>query len=586
MSRHRKQAGLALRSTAALCCAVLLLPSVEALALPTEPVMQAASLPLTDDALEISFSLPGGVYSQSWLNVLIQAPTGYRIACTTDGSAPTAADDRGSGEVLVHLKKEKTGYLLAHREQLFCPLDRALPREDGELPRGTVLRVALLDKSGRVAAQDARIYYLDENFAQRYPGCLVLSLWTDPENLLNEERGLLNPGRIYAEWAKSNEGRAARRKNEWWLYESNSTQHGRDWERPCRLSIYDGGNAPAVELAAGLRINGNASRRLSQKAFALYFRKDYGEKDLLYPLFPDTEASRSFILQAGGENAEGWKIKDGLLQSLADGRAVTASRSRPAVLFLNGEYWGPYLLREKASGQLLQQRFGVRSDQAVIVKNGALEVGEEADMAAYRALESFAYKDLSDEENYRAFCECADVRSFAEACACRVYIGDEDWSWGNNEILWRARRGKEELQKWHWMLHDLDCSAATYSDAGSAAATDHFLPALERYPLLASALRNEEFRQLFLSCLQEAAKELYAPERVSQVVGEWEAKWLPLMNDCYRRYALSPSAWEQGKQKTLDFFRMRASRLMPAVIRDLREWERQPGPADPGRPTK
>ena len=586
MSQRRKRADLPLRCTAALCCALLLLPGADAWAEPSEPVMRAAALPLAQDNSEIRYSRPGGVYSQSRLYVRVQAPAGYHIAYTTDGSTPTAADDRGSENVLVYLKKGETGYLLAHREQLFCPLDRALPREDEDLPRGTVLRVALLDEDGRIAARDTQIYFLGEDFAQRYPGCLVLSVWTNPENLLDEERGLLNPGPIYKNWAKTREGKKAIRKEMWWLYESNSTQHGRDWERPCRLSIFDGGSEPAAELAAGLRVNGRASRRLSQKAFAFYFRKEYGEKLLRWPLFEGTARYRSFTLQAGGENAEGWKIKDGILQSLADGRAVTVAHTRPAVLFLNAEYWGPYLLREKASAMFLQERCGIRSDQAVMVKNGSLEVGEEEDLAAYRFLESFVYKDLGKEENYRAFCDCVDVRSFAEACAFRIYIGDEDWFWGVNEILWRARTGTPEQRKWHWMLHDLDCSAGIYSDADTAASTDHFLRAMENYPLFASALRSKEFRQLFFDCLEETASELCAPERVARTVAEWEAAWEPLMLDCYRRYDLIPFHWERDRDKTLTFFRMRGSALMPAVIRDLRDLERQPEPTDRGMLTK
>ena len=586
MSRERRRTGLGPRCAAALCCAVLLLPSARALAQPPGPELGPAAPSLEHEGPEIGISLPGGVYPQRSLTVRLRAPLGYRIAYTTDGSAPTAADDCGAGDVLVRLEKGETGYLLSHRKDLICPLDRALPREDGELPRGTVLRVALLDGKDRVAAQDARIYYLGEDFSRRYPGCLVISVWTDPENLLDKERGLLNPGYIYEEWAHTTEGRRARRKKEWWLYESNSTQHGREWERPCRLSIFDGGTAPAAELAAGLRVNGRASRRMSQKSFAFYFRKDYGRKQLTWPLFEDTASYRSFVLSAGGENAEGWKIKDAFLQSLADGRAVTVARYRPAVLFLNGEYWGPYLLREKASGSFLEERFGIRSDCAVMVKNGELEAGEEADLASYRALESFACKDLGKEENWQAFCEQVDVQSFAEACAYRIYIGDEDWFWGVNEILWRARRGTPEQQKWHWMFHDLDCSAAIYTRAESAAAEDHFRRALESYPLFASALRSPEFRELFLQCMKVTAEELCAPERVERSAAEWETVWAPLLPDWYRRYALDPAEWEQAKEKTLTFFQLRKARLLPAVIRDLRELERQPFPEDPGMLTR
>lgn len=564
----REQKKICLRRAAALCCAVLLLPNAAALAQAPRTELRAKMLLSAQETPEIRFSHAGGVYPESWLNVRVLAPAGYRIACTTDGSAPTAADDRGTSDLLIHLEKRESGYLLAHREQMFGVLDRALPREDGELPGGTVLRVALLDGENRVAARDEQIYFLGEDFARRYPGCLVLSLWTDPENLLDEERGLLNLGIIYADWVQSKEGREAIRKEQWWLYQSNATQHGRAWERPCRLSVFNGGSAPAAEIQAGLRIHGDSTRRMSQKAFSLYFRFDGA---LEWPLFEGAEKTRSLILQAGGDTAEGWKVKDCLLQSLAQDSSVTAARSRPAVLFLNGEYWGPYLLMEKVSGRLLRERFGVR--QAVIVKNGSLETGEEEDLEPYRGLAAFAEQDLSQEENYRAFCACADVESFAAACAYRIYIGDGDWGWEANEILWRDKAGTEGLEKWHWMLYDLGCSAGTYADASTAVDTDHFLRAMERYPLFAAALRNESFRRLFYRSLRETAEELCPPERVEQTVEAWETVWTPLMEDCYRRWTLDPGAWERGREESLAFFRERKGFLLPAVIRDLRELE-------------
>lgn len=567
-----------LRRAAALGCALLLMPRSEAMAIPPAASLREQALPLGQEAPEIRFSHPGGVYAQGWLNVRLQAPTGYRIACTTDGSTPCLGDDRGTADLLIHLEKGESGYLMARREQMFCELDRALPREDAALPRGTVLRVALLDEQDRVAARAQQIYFLGEDFAARYPGSLVLSLWTEPENLLDEERGLLSLGQIYADWAGSEAGRETIRKGQWWLYESNATQRGRAWERPCRLSLFDGGREPAAELAAGLRIHGSATRRMSQKAFSLHFRSDGGDGALEWPLFAGTEKTRSLILQAGGDNAEGWKIKDCLLQSLAEGSAAEAVRSRTAVLFLNGEYWGPYLLMEKASCRLLRERFGAR--EAVIVKNGSLEEGGEEDLAAYRELAAFAETDLSRAENYRAFCAAADVESFAAACAYRIYIGDGDWAWEVNEILWRDREGAGGLEKWHWMLYDLGCSAGTYGDETTAADTDHFLLAMENYPLFAAAMSNAEFRQLFWHCLQETAEELCPPERVEQRARDWEAVWMPMMEDCYLRWELDESAWEREREACLAFFRARKAFLLPAVSRDLEEMET----AAPGKP--
>ena len=66
---------------------------------------------------------------------------------------------------------------------------------------------------------------------------------------------------------------------------------------------------------------------------------------------------------------------------LVPDRNFTIAASRKAVLFLNGEYWGPYLLSEKLTDQMLHDHYGVEKDQVILVKDGELEEGTDDDIA-------------------------------------------------------------------------------------------------------------------------------------------------------------------------------------------------------------
>ena len=526
---------------------------------------KASELPLPPPTPEIRFSLDSGAYPEDAIQVTVTAPEPYRIACTTDGRRPSRADDCGAATLSLTLEKEQAGTLLRQRDRLLCPLDTPL-LESGALPCGRILRVSLLDPDDRIVASQTRVYFLGADFASRYPGCPVLSVFTDPENLLDEDRGILATGALYSAWAETEAGQEALSRGEWWLYESNATQRGRNWERPCTLQLYDGGSRPVLEQAAGIRIAGGSSRRFSQKSFTLYFRGVYGEKFLHCELFPGVSQVRSFTLRAGGNNTEGLKYKDCFLQCLAWERDLLVPFCRPAVLFLNGEYYGPYLLREKITAQMLHDRCGVKRDQVIVIKDGQLEEGRDADLADYEALAAYAEKDLSDPTIYEDFCRVMDVQSLADYCALRIYIGDGDWRWEVNDILWRTRDASFREGKWQYILHDIGYSAGLYRDESTAVTTDHFQLALEHYPLFAAAMENPDFRLLFLSSLQQIGAVDFSPERVEEQLQDWDRIWAPLRTDYYLRFQVSPEAWEAEEVATLDFFRDRYDLLLQKVL--------------------
>ncbi len=519
------------------------------------------------------FSQPSGIYDAEELTVELTAPAGYTLAYTTDGSAPTPEDDCGDSHVSVRLEPRGEETLIEQRKRFLCPLDTPM-LQDPELPRGRVLRAALLDPDGQLLAPETRVYFLGTDLAARYPGCMILSVCTDPENLLDPERGILATGAVYEAWAESEAGRESLSLKQWWLYESNATQRGRDWERPCRIQIYDGGSRPAAELDAGMRVTGGASRRMSQKSFNFYFREEYGRSLLPYELFPGVGRYKSFTLRSGGNNTEGLKFKDCFLQSLVTDRALTVPQSRPAVLFLNGEYWGPYMLREKVSPQMLQDLYRIDPGQVIVVKNGELEAGLPEDLESYRELAAFAREDFRDPEVYRRFCEIMDVESFADYCALRIYIGDGDWAWETNEILWRTRDGSFREGRWFFVLHDIGCSAGLYGDGTTAADTDHIARAIGNHPLFAAALASPDFRARFLRSLRELGEENLAPARVEEALRSWEEDWQPLLPDYYRRYAVPPADWAVGRDTTLDFFRRRGQTILPCYLLHLleRDW--------------
>ena len=220
------------------------------------------------DVEELTFSLSSGVYEEEKLELTITAPQGYTVAYTTDGTVPTIEDDSRKQSISIVLKPGTEGYLIKHADLQLMPEYKDMHLlEDPSLPAGRMVTAALVNHAGELEDMRSEVYFLSPSFSELFPGALVFSVMIDPYSLLDYDTGILATGAVYDAWKQTEQGKAALEAGKYWDYETNSTQHGRAWERLCSVQIYDGDNAPAVESVAGIRVQGDVSRRYSQKSF-------------------------------------------------------------------------------------------------------------------------------------------------------------------------------------------------------------------------------------------------------------------------------------------------------------------------------
>ena len=516
----------------------------------------------------ITFSLASGQYAAPELKVHMKAPEGYTIAFTTNGTQPSGKDASGKSELDVILNRSMSGYLVDHKEQLLCPeLTKFVLCKDDSLPAGVVLNTALVDSKGAIGdTVQTNVYFLNVDFAKRFPGCPVVSIVADPRDLLDYKTGILTPGAVYDAWKKTEAGKQVLTNRKWWDAEANFTQRGRKWEKPCQIQIFKNGSAkPDLEMNAGLRVRGGMSRWYSQKSLTLYFREEYGDKLLPFPLFDKNREYKTFSLRNGGNDTDRLKFKDTFIQDLGRGGRFTVFDSRPAVLFLNGEYWGPYSLNELISDKTMHTLFGVDENNVVVIKEAKVAVGKKEDIKLYEELQAFTDKDLTDPDTYRKFCDVVDVRSMADYFAMRIYIGDVDWTPVHNHVLWRSRDTSCNGGRWQLVVHDTEYSAGHYKQKLTSPETDHFRMAIQKFPLFRAAIRNKEFYAMFLETIKKAGSENYKYSRVQEKMNSYDKIWGPLMPDFSKRFGDTALKRKECMESTLDFFKKRYDVIIPIV---------------------
>ena len=518
----------------------------------------------------IAFSQESGVYHTPELKVRMKAPAGYTIAYTTNGTKPTAKDASGKAEVEVTLNGGMSGYLMDHKKLMLTPeFYNSVLYESNELPVGVVLNASLVDDKGAVVKEPRTMVYflMQDKLADRFPNCTVISITIDPVNLLDHKTGIMAPGAIYDAWKQTDAGKKIIADQEWWKAETNSSQHGKKWERPCQLQLYTTGEKPTIELDAGLRIRGGMSRRQNQKSFTLYFRDTYGPDMLHFALFDKDkeEDFKRFGLRNGGDDSQYTKFKDVMLQDLAKGGKYTVLRNRPAVVFLNGEYWGPYALCEITTANMMKDRYGVDEKNLIVIKEAELDVGKKEDLRLYEEMKAFKDKDLTDPDIYRQFCDVVDVQSMADYFALQVYIGNADCEPDHNHIIWRTRDKFYNEGRWQYILHDLDYSAGHYDERSTSANTDHFAMIRKKFPLFAAALKNRNFYDMFLSSLKRIGSQNFNYDKVRDKMDYYDKMWGPLMPDFYKRFGDTANLRKRCMNSTLNFFQRRYDVIVPIV---------------------
>lgn len=388
------------------------------------------------------------------------------------------------------------------------------------VPKATIIRAMAVDAEGNKSKVVTKVYFVDKDLQTIYKNASVISVVTDPDNLLSADTGIYR----YGNWDNS----------------------GASWERLAEVTYFEEDGTIPFETTMGLRIHGNYTRRWGQKSLRLYFREELGMKNLKgYQLIPDavnadgtpTKKYKRFILRNGGNEYAYSKMQDVFIQKMVSDRAFTTQSARPCVLFLNGEYWGLYNLTERYSDNYLEEEFGVDKENVVVIKCKELDEGREEDFALYEELAAMAELDMSVPGNYEKFKEMVDIQSFMDYYATGIYIGNDDWP-HNNTQLWRTRVNdgtKYGNTKWRYMLYDTEYSMNLWG-CDSEGTVNRIAIAMSEDELFGALCKNREFCQAFADTLMDICRNNFNVTKATAELDKMAAIYRPLMEQYKARF--------------------------------------------------
>jgi hypothetical protein len=151
------------------------------------------------------------------------------------------------------------------------------------------------------------------------------------------------------------------------------------WERPGSLELILPNGSEGFQINCGVRIRGGFSRDVNnpKHAFRFFFRQQYGESKLRYPLFGNDGADRFDKIDLRTMQNYSWAYQnDSRMICLRDtsSRDAQHAMGQPAErggfchLYLNGQYWGLYNVDERPEASYGETYFGGRAEDYDVVK--------------------------------------------------------------------------------------------------------------------------------------------------------------------------------------------------------------------------
>jgi hypothetical protein len=393
------------------------------------------------------YSVLGGIFKTP-VTLEITNTFGGEIRYTTDGSEPIESSPVVNGPIQVN----NTTII---RSRIYQP---------GKVPGKIVTHSYFIDSENKIGSLP------------------VVSIATNPGNFWDPEKG------IYVQKFKP------------------------EWEVPINIELFenDGSDRAGFNLAAGTKVNGLYSWQLPQKMLGIYFRKEYGEGKLDYPILFDQERKsyNSFALRASGSDWANTMFRDGMTQSLTiENMDVDFLGFRAAVLFVNGEYMGINNIRAKLDEDLIVGTHQLNGAKIDMIENE--NYAEAGTLDQYLAFKALYQNNLTVQSNFDEVAAQMDIQNFTDFIITEIY--SQNTSVDHNIMAWKQQQGG----KWKWILNDLDRGFFTAENN----LIDYYANR-NVYPFK-NLLANNDYRKYFGKRLADQLFTTFNPERVKTIINKF-----------------------------------------------------------------
>jgi hypothetical protein len=354
------------------------------------------------------FASPGGFYKDNVL-LFLTSDIGDTIYYSTDGTEPT---------------RKSTLYTLPFPITVTTPV-RAKTFCKGKLSSDIVTST----------------YFIN----QRETHLPMVSVVTNSSNLFDPKIGIY----VNGDGTNGKLGNGASSPMNW----------NADWDRPVNYEFYDTTHIARLNQELDIKILGGWTKANPLKSIAIMPKKKFGNNKLKYEVFAAIKPGMKYHdiqMRNSGNDFYYSMMRDAFMQSIVQKRMnLDYEAYEPAVIFMNGVYYGIENLRERTNESFMYSNYGIDEDDIYEIEATNINVDTENDIATDTAFSVFSSylknNDVTSGAIYQRVGQLMDIDNFISYNVAEIYFGNTDWPY-NNCKMWR----KKVNGTWRWFLTDTD----------------------------------------------------------------------------------------------------------------------------------
>jgi len=314
---------------------------------------------------------------------------------------------------------------------------------------------------------------------------------------------------------------------------------GTDWERFAQIAYFDSSSTHPLlfERSTSMQVDGGwgGSRYHPQHSFRLELAKGaLGESPVELPLLPnrpEREIYSKLYFRNGSNMWLAYPWKDAMHVEMMMGETNGYfSAMRPAVVYINGNYFGVYEMREKLDREYFETYDNcVGSPMDNLTQSawygGQLRANEGDIMNYYDSFNSFSALDPSSSDFLEEADDIYDMEYLTDYIIGEAWVGNTDWP-GNNIRIYRS---DSTFNRWRFVTIDLELALQPFGWSecafnGLNYAIGHGEGHIYVGPWVKS-LQNDEYKEYFINRYADVLNTSYRPERLLAMSQNYFERW-------------------------------------------------------------
>jgi hypothetical protein len=347
------------------------------------------------------------------------------------------------------------------------------------------------------------------------------------------------------------------------------------------------GGSFLVEAVGDFNKHGNDSWFYPQRGVDYVVRDQLGYSgDVNYPIFPQKDRNRyqRLILKAAANDnypfENGAHIRDAFVHTLSQAADLRMDErtSRSVIVYVNGQYWGVYEVREKVDDHDFTDHYYDQGEFDIdFIKTWGATWVEYGSIADWGLLFNYIMSnDMADPGHYAYVDERFNTGSLIDYTILHSWMVCADWlNW--NTAWWRGRNPEGDKRKWRYILWDNDASFGHYvnytgiPDTGPMAdpcdptTLDSWSDPEGHMTILNRLMLNEGFRTDYINRWADLNNGFLNCSYTLPFLDSMVAVIRPEMPAQIARWGGSMTAWENQVEALRTFIQMRCDYIVDGM---------------------